>query len=367
MRTYGLTLMACSALVSALTSLMIKFMARRGVSTFEIIFYQRLFQWAVNFSFLLLSRVPFDTWWGSSFEHRFWLSLRGLFGFFALACGYWSVAHLSLSDAYTIRSATPLVCGALSCFLLNEQWPVVEIGASITATVGVWLALHGPYTRGGQGYNPSDMVIAVCAPFFAGASFVALRKASRVHKTHPLVIVNFFAMFTVLLSLPMDFILAQSGIPRGDFARGFPGSSFHLTEWGLVMLISLSAFSSQFLLTVGLQRERAAPASVVMLVGIPGSFALQHLFVKGEVLTVESILGGLILTLSIAAVGIRRCREKQEEARRLDSTDKTVGYSSLQKGRDLHPRCNGHKKSNSGVHGNGASGYAYAAVLRKAN
>jgi len=83
-------------------------------------------------------------------------------------------------------------------------------------------------------------------------------------------------------------------------------NSFTITHWALIIFISLSAFVSQFLLTVGLQIERAAPASLVMLIGIPATFALQYTFVKCEPISAQSLTGGLILMMSIGAVGLQR-------------------------------------------------------------
>mmetsp|Transcript_14956 Transcript_14956/g.36605 ORF Transcript_14956/g.36605 Transcript_14956/m.36605 type:complete len:425 (-) Transcript_14956:222-1496(-) len=321
--SYGLALMAASALVSAVTSLLIKLIANKGVSTFEIIFYQRLFQWICNFTCLIIYGIPFYTWWGTSTQHRMWLCFRGFFGFLALACGYWSVAHLSLSDAVTIRSFTPVVCGVLSKILLKEKWPCIEISASFTAMLGVWLALRCPSSTQVSCYRGIDMLIALCAPTFAGAAFVALRKADQVQKTHPLVIVNFFAMFTVLLSLPIDVWVGRWGaLPwrRGcendlhdDLVGTLTARDFGIQDWLLVAFISLSAFTSQFLLTVGLQLERAAPASVVTLIGIPATFTLQHIFVKCEPVTLQSLLGGTILTASIATVGLNKFFNKESK------------------------------------------------------
>eukprot|EP00471_Norrisiella_sphaerica_P009946 CAMPEP_0184506778 /NCGR_PEP_ID=MMETSP0113_2-20130426/53675_1 /TAXON_ID=91329 /ORGANISM="Norrisiella sphaerica, Strain BC52" /LENGTH=235 /DNA_ID=CAMNT_0026896505 /DNA_START=481 /DNA_END=1188 /DNA_ORIENTATION=- len=196
---------------------------------------------------------------------------------------------------------------------------------------GVWVALRCP-SPGHTSYNAMDMSIAVLAPLFAGAAFVALRKADQVVKTHPLIIVNYFAMFTVILSLPLDIFLGKwgtvvnpvifssegvcedisigdsEGLRHPDFLGrgGLTAANFTLKHWVLIVVISISAFASQFLLTVGLQMERAAPASVVMLIGIPATFLLQHAFVRCDPITWQSFLGGCLLMLSIASVGFQK-------------------------------------------------------------
>eukprot|EP00471_Norrisiella_sphaerica_P006751 CAMPEP_0184479670 /NCGR_PEP_ID=MMETSP0113_2-20130426/1303_1 /TAXON_ID=91329 /ORGANISM="Norrisiella sphaerica, Strain BC52" /LENGTH=311 /DNA_ID=CAMNT_0026857795 /DNA_START=128 /DNA_END=1063 /DNA_ORIENTATION=- len=260
--------------------------------------------WFSNITVLYLEGKPCKEWWGRDLEHITWLSLRGLFGFLSLACKYWSVIHLYLADAISIRFTVHIFSGIFACLLLGESWLIAEATSAFIGFGGIlmivqpaWLSILGFPAKVGPEYPVMDVTIAILCPIFNALGYVAIRKLKRIKEdTNPFVILNYLGMFLTVSSLP----LARAIEGPLQLPSGFE-------PWFWLLILSLTTYLSQIFVTWGLQIERAGPATTVTLIGVPATMVLQVLFLhKKEPLSLLSIVGAIIICLSIGSVALTK-------------------------------------------------------------
>ena len=206
------------------------------------------------------------------------LLLRGLLGYAALSCYFWSVQHLPLGDAVLLQYSHPIFVAAIAPFFLTEaigrwHWPLV-----LAALVGVGLIV-GP-----SGSPRGPALVGLCGSMLSGCAYIAVRKLSRTE--HPLTILVWFPLATIPLSLAASVHAGAAALPHS--AREVAG---HLLVFG-------SALVGQTALTHGLARAGAARATAVTMTG-PVFGLLFGFLVFGTVPTWPSLLGTAIV---IAAV-----------------------------------------------------------------
>jgi len=334
--------MALSALGQAFGALFVKFAAHRGMQCFQILFFRGMMMWAANTSVLKSKGVPFRNWWGAGMEHTCWLTFRGLFGFLSLACKYWSVIHLYLADAISLRFTVHIFSGIFACILLGESW---LIGEAISAVVGfggilmvvqpAWLSILGFPAKVGPAYPIFDVTVAILCPVFNALGYVAIRKLKKIKDdTDPFIILHFLGMFLTFASLPLARII-EGPLELPD----------NWQAWFWLLALSATTYISQVFVTWGLQLERAGPGTTVTLIGVPATMVLQVVFLrKNEPLSILSCIGALVICLSIGNVALGKRSAKKEELEVL------LG-DNAEKGAKGHT--NGHSNGHSNGYSNG--------------
>jgi drug/metabolite transporter (DMT)-like permease len=175
------------------------------------------------------------------------LLLRGLLGYAALSCYFWSVQHLPLGDAVLLQYSHPIFVAALAPFFLGEgtgrwHWPLV-----VGALAGVALIV-GP-----AGGPRGPAVIGLCGSMCSGIAYMAVRRLSKTE--HPLTILIWFPLATIPLSFIATLHAGRAAIPRSG------------AEIAGHLLVFLSALCGQWTLTWGLSRAGAARATAVTMTG----------------------------------------------------------------------------------------------------
>ena len=175
------------------------------------------------------------------------LLMRGLLGYGALSCYFWSVQHLPLGDAVLLQYSHPVFVAVLAPLLLREKtgwghWPLV-----LFALAGVALIV-GPT---GQPRGPA--LVGLAGSMLSGLAYMAVRRLSRTE--HPLTILIWFPLATIPLSLVATLRAGASAWPR-DAAD----------VWGH-LLVFATALAGQVALTQGLARAGAARATAVTMSG----------------------------------------------------------------------------------------------------
>jgi len=299
----GLIYMALSAVGQAFGALFVKFCSSSGMQCFQILFFRGLIMWSSNAFMLIMKGKPFKEWWGQSWEHAMWLILRGLFGFLSLGCKYWSVIHLYLADAISIRFTVHIFSGIFACLMLGESWLIAEAISAFVGFGGIlmivqpaWLKFVGFPAKQGPTYPLFDVTIAILCPVFNALGYVGIRKLKRIKAdTDPFVILHYLGMFLTFASLPV------ARVVEGPLQ--FPA---HLEAWGWLVALSLTTYLSQIFVTWGLQIERAGPATTVTLIGVPSTMLLQAIFLHKEPLSLLSIIGATVICLSIGNVALTK-------------------------------------------------------------
>jgi drug/metabolite transporter (DMT)-like permease len=231
-----------------------------------------------------------------------------------------SLSWLNISDATVITFIIPTLT-ALVCFIwLREPFTVREALAALIAFTGVllvarptWLFPHPPVDPiTGQPeadavvktlldvmsspkttpapISPTQRTLAVLAAvlnaFGASMAYASIRVIGK--RAHSLISVNYFAAIATVGSAAVLLI-------HPDLHFVMPESA---SQWGLIAVIGLTGFLLQFLLTEGLQREKAGRATNLMYLQLVLALIIERV-IWGTTPPIESF-GGAALIIAAA-------------------------------------------------------------------
>jgi len=215
------------------------------------------------------------------------LLARGLLGYAALSCYFFSVQRLPLGDAVLLQYSHPLFVASVAPFWLGERttrghWPLV-----LAALVGVGLIV-GP-----TGHVRGAALVGVTGSALSGLAYMAVRRL--VATEHPLTILVWFPLATIPPSLVGALAAGRAALPRDA------------SEVAGHLLVTATALIGQVALTEGLARARAAPATAITMTG-PVFGALYGFALFGTVPGAWS-LAGMVVTIT-ALVLLARLRAR---------------------------------------------------------
>jgi drug/metabolite transporter (DMT)-like permease len=213
------------------------------------------------------------------------LLLRGLFGYAALSCYFWSVQHIPLGDAVLIQYSHPIFIAALAPFLLHEPTSRGHWALVLTALAGVALIVTP------SGEVRSAALVGTLGSLLSALAYMTVRDLSRTE--HPLTILVWFPLATIPPSLVATLLSGRSAMPR---TRG---------EVAGHLLVAFSALVGQIALTLGLSRAGAARATAVTLTGPVFGLLFGYVFFR-TVPSASSLLGTAITLTSIGILGWRK-------------------------------------------------------------
>jgi len=206
------------------------------------------------------------------------LLLRGLLGYGALSCYFFSIQHLPLGDAVLLQYSHPVFVAAVAPFLLSER-----TGKGHWAMIGVALAgvalIVGP-----SGELRRAALVGLTGAMLSGFAYMTVRQLARTE--HPLTILVWFPLATLPGSLIATIYAGNAAIPHGP--REIAG---HL-------LVFVTAMAGQFALTQGLMRAEAARATAVSMTG-PAFGMLFGLLFFGTHPTALSLAGTALVVAAL--------------------------------------------------------------------
>jgi drug/metabolite transporter (DMT)-like permease len=267
----GVLYMATSAFGFSGMTLLVKLASPR-LPTGEIVFARVLVTLVLSYGML---RHEGLSPWGNA---RSALVLRGLFGFGGLSGYYVAIAYLPLADATTIQNSAPLITAMLAWWLLDEHIGWSTAIAIAIGVAGVALIVH----PSGAGLATIGVAFALGSVACAALAYVTVRKLTRTE--HPLVIVFYFPLVALPLSLP--WLVVSFVVPEP-------------IDWLLLIAIGITTQIGQVFLTMGLAIERASRAAAIAYLQV--AFAMIWQFVVfGDAPTSWTIAGAsLILTSTL--------------------------------------------------------------------
>jgi len=220
-----------------------------------------------------------------------WLVLRGFVGFGGLGGAMWSSQLLPLADAQTLVWTSPIFTVFIACIFLGEKATKVEIAALCVSLSGAILVTKPSFLFNGPG-GPEPLpvkgvFIALVASFSIGAVVPIVRHLGDL-KVPAIINIHWQALAGVILALPCLFAAGQQdavALPHGPL------------EWIVIITIGPVGFVAQSLMTWGMTRERAGPASTMRLWDVVFSFIWQGAFVAEEPLHALDFLGGALVFL----------------------------------------------------------------------
>ncbi len=205
------------------------------------------------------------------------LIFRGITGFGALMCFFWTLITLSLADATILFYLSPCLAAIIATVLLREHLSVrMMIGFAI-CILGVTCVIQPEFIFNVQQIPLSSFAVGILGALLAGLAFVSVRK---LHETdHTLVIIFYFSFVTAIAGIP--FVAAQYALPSP-------------IEWLALIGIGVSTHIAQVFLTRSLQREQTSRAMGVSYIQI--LFAVGWgILVFGDIPNMLSLFGMLLV------------------------------------------------------------------------
>lgn len=233
------------------------------IHPFQILFVRMIITFAGCFCYLKYIKKETEIFGPK--EIRWLLVLRGVVGFVGVFSMYYSLMYLSVSDAVVITFLVPSVTGFLAWVILRERWTLVEALGGLVSLLGV-LLIARPSSIFGESSsskdhsietsNPEERLlatsVALCGVLGASGVYIVIRFIGK--RVHSLITVEYFAALCVMISLGGIIVV--------------PGLSFKIPhtsrQWFLFFALGISGFFMQFLLTEGIQREKASRASAML-------------------------------------------------------------------------------------------------------
>jgi drug/metabolite transporter (DMT)-like permease len=329
-RNLGLFLIAGAQMFFSMMNLCAKLLSMGDppIHPLEIIFVRMLITWLGAISYLQYNKVP--DWFIGPKGVRLLLILRGVVGFFGLFGIYYSLQYLDLSDATVLTFLAPILTGYFGRIFLKEPFLRTELYAGFISLVGVVLIAR-PQSLFGDGavgdatalQRLSAVGVALLGVLGAAAAYISIRAIGS--RAHPLISVSMFALYATIVSAIGLAVLRHPLV--------FPHT---LAGWGEWIIIGISGFAAQILLTTGLQRERAGRGVSMVylqmvfafgferyLILLPG-FSNYSRFIWGTIPDFWSISGsGLILGGAIW-VAVAKSRVKHD----VDDVERN-GYTAV--------------------------------------
>jgi drug/metabolite transporter (DMT)-like permease len=262
----GFSLMAvCVKRVSGRIPVAEVMLARAGVS--------------VLLSWWMVQRAGVNPWG----NRRGLLVLRGGIGSVALFCVYAALARLPLAEATLLQYLYPTFTALLAWAFLGERIGARLIPAIALGWLGVLLMIRPPVQP--EGLPLSGVLFAVAGALLTALAYVSVRSLGA--SEHPLVIVLYFPLVAIPLSLPL--VLLDPVLP---------------TPAELAWLLGVGVFTQlgQIGLTHGLTQLPAARAtaisySQVVFAGVWGWWLFGEKIGPWTVLGALLILGATLLSL----------------------------------------------------------------------
>ena len=237
----------------------------------EIIFFRSLAIMLIIPPILKKNKIPFLG------NNRFLLIVRCLISGIIMACYFYTVTVMNLTDAITLKQLSPFFIIILASIWLGEKITLKQYVIFIIAFLGALLII-----KPGFRLDIFPAIIGIISAILTAGSHVAVRNLRLTD--HPLVIVNYFGYIIGLISLGI--LLLQ-----GNFV--FP-DAFNLF---ILFLLGFVGLGGQFALTKAYQLAPAKLVSLYLYLQIIFGAFLAILFFK-EIPDILSIFGALLIIAS---------------------------------------------------------------------
>lgn len=274
--------MVASALAFSLMGVCVKQVGGR-IPPAEVVLARAIV--SVALSWWLLQRAGVEPWG----QRRGLLIVRGAIGTAALLCVYAALALLPLASATVLQYLYPTVTALLAWLMLGEPIGKRVVLAMVLGWSGVLLvAQPAGLLQGASALPPLAVLIAVGGAVFTSLAYVSVRSLGT--SEHPLVIVFYFPLVALPLSLPL--VALNPVLP---------------TAGELLWLIGVGVFTQlgQVYLTQGLTALPAAQATAISYVQVVFA-GLWGWMVFGESVDGWTVAGaGLVLAATLVSLSRR--------------------------------------------------------------
>ncbi len=276
-----------SAAAFALMTLLVKILGQRLPSQ-EIVFVRAAITLVLSWALLRRAGVA------ALGNQRGLLLLRGLFGFLGLSCFFYALTRLPIAEASVIQYTNPIFTTILAALTLGERAGPRRWLAALVGFAGVLLVVRPAALFGGHSAQLDRWAvsIALLGALMSAGAYVTVRHLSS--RENPLVIVLYFPLVTLPLSLPSM----------------LPGALWpNVNEWLLLAAVALLAQCAQVALTRGMRHVQAGAAMTVLYLQVLFATLLGAL-ILGEIPGLWTLAGSLLILAGTvgAVVGTAEAR-----------------------------------------------------------
>lgn len=278
----GIRYMILSALAFSIMALFVKVVGRSGIPVLEIVAARSVVSLLLSYLILKHEGVPLL---GS---RKGLLFARGLIGFVALICVFYSITHLPLAEATVLQYLHPMFTAILALWFLHERLTKGVCVCVALSFFGLLMMLQTEFVFSSVHAKYDGFAILV-AIFGALGSAIAYTLVRSLNKTeHPLVIILYFP----LVSLPISIILLW-----GDFV--LPEG----ITWLYLLVIGVATQVGQWGLTKSMQTETAGRATSFSYLQVVFAIVLGVVFFD-EVPSLTTLFGAGFIILG-AYINVR--------------------------------------------------------------
>ncbi|PCH85752.1 MAG: EamA family transporter [Piscirickettsiaceae bacterium] len=232
--------MILSAFAFSIMALFVKAVGRSGIPILEIVAARSVVSLLLSYFLLKHQGLPVLG------NRKGLLFARGMVGFIALMCVFYSMTHLPLAKATVLQYLHPMFTAMLALWFLNERLTkgaLICVGLSF---VGLLFILQPDVSFSmveavGDGFA---IFVAVLGAFGSAIAYTLVRSLNKTE--HPLVIILYFPLVSLPISLV--FLWGNFVLPEG-------------ITWLYLLLIGLATQVGQWGLTKSMQTETAGRAT----------------------------------------------------------------------------------------------------------
>ncbi|KAI0475123.1 DUF6-domain-containing protein [Xylariaceae sp. FL0804] len=297
----------------------------------HIIFIRMLVTTVLGSLYMWYKRVP-DAPLGPRGVRRL-LLLRGTAGFGGLFGLYYSLSYLEISDATAITFLVSPWAAIVAYVWLREPYRPKEAAAGLLAFVGVLCIARPAFLFpskasepivGGNSVaaqsrapaSPAERAIAVIFGILGTLAAAFAYSTIRLIGTraHSLISVNYFAIMAtagstvgILVHPDLHFVLPQGAL-----------------QWGLIAIIGFTGFLLQFLLTEGLQREKAGRATNMIYFQMVFALIIERV-IWGTTPPVLSLVGSALIIVASLWLSLQSKAPEKEKTEVVDEESSLLG------------------------------------------
>jgi len=176
--------MCISALAFTLLNAFVK--SLDSFSVYQIVFFRALGSLFFTIPFLIKNNISFAG------NKKLLLILRSVFGLISMMLFFLSLKFIAMGTAVSIRYIAPIFAAIFALFILKEKIKPIQWFFLAIAFSGVLII---------KGFESSveleGVIYAIISSVFAGLVYILIRKIG--DSDHPVVVVNYFMMVSVII------------------------------------------------------------------------------------------------------------------------------------------------------------------------
>jgi len=216
------------------------------------------------------------------------LIFRGVTGFGALMCFFWTLIALPLAEATILFYTSPCLAALIATIILREHLSMSVIIGFVLCVVGVLFVIQPEFIFSVQQLDLPSVAVGLFGAFLAALAFVSVRKLRETD--HALVIIFYFSFISIFASIPFVIVHHTSPTP---------------TQWLMLISVGICTHIAQIYLTRSLHREQTSRAMGVSYIQILFAVGWGILFF-GDYPNLLSLIGMILVAAGSVMTAHRR-------------------------------------------------------------